>query len=29
MYRLSERSKRLEPENSSRLMSGVKYARTN
>jgi hypothetical protein len=28
MYRLSEALKRLEPENSSRLMSGVKYART-
>ena len=27
MYRLSEALKRLEPENSSRLMSGVKYAR--
>jgi hypothetical protein len=28
MYRLSEALKRTEPENSSRLMSGVKYART-
>jgi len=28
MYRLSEALKRIEPENSSRLMSGVKYART-
>ena len=27
MYRLSEAIKRMEPENSSRLMSGVKYAR--
>ncbi|HZZ29936.1 MAG TPA: hypothetical protein VFE46_18210 [Pirellulales bacterium] len=27
MYRLSEALKRVEPENSSRLMSGVKYAR--
>src|SRR3984885_13160336 len=27
MYRLSEALKRIEPENSSRLMSGVKYAR--